>query len=69
MAAECLEKDILINAIAPSIIDTPANRQAMPNADFRSWPKPADLAETIGYLVSSENSVTSGTIVPVYGQA
>ena len=69
LAAECLDKDILVNAIAPSIIDTPANRNGMPNADFSRWPTPEDLAETVGYLVSPANRVTSGTIVPVYGKA
>ncbi|MEC8023521.1 MAG: SDR family oxidoreductase [Myxococcota bacterium] len=69
LAAECLSKGILVNAIAPSIIDTPANRAGMPSADFGTWPKPEELAQAIGFLISPENRLTNGAIVPVYGQA
>ena len=69
LAAEVLGEGILVNAVLPSIIDTPANRAAMPNADHASWPQPAQLAETIAFLASRENSVTSGALVPVYGRA
>lgn len=69
LAAEVLRDNILINAVLPSTIDTPANRKAMPDADHASWPKPADLAEVIAFLASPENAVTSGTLVPVYGKA
>ena len=60
---------VLVNAVLPSIIDTPGNRAAMPKADFASWPQPAEIAETIAFLASPENSLTSGALVPVYGRA
>jgi NAD(P)-dependent dehydrogenase (short-subunit alcohol dehydrogenase family) len=69
LAAEVLADGILVNAVAPSIMDTPANRAAMPGADFASWPTTAQVAETIAFLVSPANALTSGTIVPVYGRA
>lgn len=58
-----------MNAVAPSIIDTPANRAAMPAANHDRWPKPAELAQAILWLASTENALTSGAIVPVYGRA
>lgn len=69
LAEEVAGDDILINAIAPSIIDTPANRDAMPDADFDKWPKPQELATQIAYLASSQNKVTRGGIIPVYGKS
>jgi NAD(P)-dependent dehydrogenase (short-subunit alcohol dehydrogenase family) len=69
LAAEVLGENILVNAVLPSVIDTPANRTAMPNADHASWPKPAQIAETIAFLSSAENALTTGTLVPVYGRA
>ncbi|HTL33214.1 MAG TPA: SDR family NAD(P)-dependent oxidoreductase [Kofleriaceae bacterium] len=69
LAPELLAEGILINAVLPSTIDTPANRKSMPNADHTKWPKPAEIAETIGFLASEQNSLTTGTLVPVYGQA
>lgn len=65
LAAEVATRNILVNAIAPSIIDTPANRAAMPKADHASWPKPDEIAATIAFLASPENKVTTGAIVPV----
>lgn len=69
LAAELTNEGILVNAILPSIIDTAANRKAMPDADHDAWPKPAQLAETISFLASPANQVTSGALVPVYGNA
>lgn len=69
LAAEVVSEDILVNAIAPSIIDTPQNREGMPDADFEKWPKPEQLAKQIVYLVSSDNDVTRGGIIPVYGKS
>lgn len=69
LAAEVLGEGILVNAVLPSTIDTPANRAAMPKADHASWPKPAELAEAIAFLASPENTATSGALVPVYGRA
>jgi NAD(P)-dependent dehydrogenase (short-subunit alcohol dehydrogenase family) len=68
--AEELAKDgILVNAVAPSIIDTPANRHAMPRADHGAWPMPEEVAQTIVFLASPDNKVTRGAVVPVYGRA
>ncbi|MBA3462649.1 MAG: SDR family oxidoreductase [Deltaproteobacteria bacterium] len=69
LAVELLGERILVNAVLPSTIDTPANRASMPKANHESWPKPAEIAETIAFLVSPENTLTSGTLVPVFGHA
>jgi len=69
LAAEVLADNILVNAVLPSTIDTPANRAAMPNADYTKWPSPAQIAQSIAFLSSSENALTTGTLVPVYGRA
>jgi NAD(P)-dependent dehydrogenase (short-subunit alcohol dehydrogenase family) len=69
LAAEVLSQGILVNAVLPSIIDSAANRAAMPKADHASWPKAAQLAETIAFLASEQNALTTGTLVPVYGRA
>lgn len=69
LAAEVVEDDILVNAIAPSIIDTPQNRDAMPDADYDQWPKPQQLAQQIAYLVAADNEVTRGGVIPVYGNS
>jgi NAD(P)-dependent dehydrogenase (short-subunit alcohol dehydrogenase family) len=69
LAAELAAETILVNAVLPSIIDTPVNRAAMPRADHAAWPKPAELAEAIGFLASPENALTTGALVPVYGRA
>jgi NAD(P)-dependent dehydrogenase (short-subunit alcohol dehydrogenase family) len=69
LAEELLEKGILVNAIAPSVIDTPGNREAMADADFSRWVTPADAAEVVAFLASPRNRVVSGALVPVYGRA
>ncbi len=69
LGAEVVEDDILVNAIAPSVIDTPQNREGMPNANFEKWPKPKQLAKQIAYLASPENEITRGSIVTVYGKS
>jgi NAD(P)-dependent dehydrogenase (short-subunit alcohol dehydrogenase family) len=69
LAVEVVQENILVNAVMPSTIDTPANRKAMPNADHSKWPTPAQIAETISFLASEQNAVTTGTLVPVYGRA
>jgi NAD(P)-dependent dehydrogenase (short-subunit alcohol dehydrogenase family) len=69
LAEEVARDGILVNAVAPSIIDTPANRAAMPKADFDAWPKVEEVAATILFLASAENTVTRGAVVPVYGKA
>jgi NAD(P)-dependent dehydrogenase (short-subunit alcohol dehydrogenase family) len=69
LAEEVAKRDILVNAVAPSIMDTPANRKDMPKADFSLWPKVEEVAATILFLASPDNKVTRGAIVPVYGKA
>ena len=64
-----LGDNILVNAIAPSTIDTEANRKAMPKAKHENWVKPEDIARTLAFLSSDQNQVTSGVVVPVYGRA
>ena len=69
LAEEVAKDGILVNAVAPSIMDTPANRQAMQKADYALWPKTEEVAATIAFLASPENLVTRGAIVPVYGKS
>jgi NAD(P)-dependent dehydrogenase (short-subunit alcohol dehydrogenase family) len=69
LGEELAPAEILVNAVAPSTMDTPANREAMPEADFTRWPKVDEVAATILFLASPENRVTRGAIVPVYGRA
>jgi NAD(P)-dependent dehydrogenase (short-subunit alcohol dehydrogenase family) len=69
LAEEVAKDGILVNAVAPSIMDTPANRQAMPKADHAAWPKVEEVAATILFLASPDNKVTRGGIVPVYGRS
>ena len=68
LAEEVVKAGILVNAVAPSIMDTPANRQAMPKADPAAWAKVEDVATTILFLASPGNRVTRGGVVPVYGR-
>jgi NAD(P)-dependent dehydrogenase (short-subunit alcohol dehydrogenase family) len=69
LAEEVTGQDILVNAVAPSILDTPANRAAMPKANYANWPKVEEVTRTILFLASPENRVTRGAVVPVYGKA
>ena len=71
---DCLAEDlrgtgIRVNSILPSIIDTAANRKAMPGAEFEKWPKPDDLAKVILFLLSDDGKVVHGAAVPVYGMS
>jgi NAD(P)-dependent dehydrogenase (short-subunit alcohol dehydrogenase family) len=68
LGEEVAKDDVLVNAVAPSIMDTPANRSAMPKANFEAWPKVEEVAAAIMFLASPENKVTRGAIVPVYGK-
>ena len=69
LAEEVAKDGILVNAVAPSIMDTPANRTAMPKADYALWPKVEEVAATIAFLASPDNRVTRGAVVPVYGKS
>ena len=69
LAQETAGEEIWINAVAPSILDTPANRAAMPDADHSQWVKPDAVADVIVFLASPDNRVTRGAVIPVYGGA
>jgi NAD(P)-dependent dehydrogenase (short-subunit alcohol dehydrogenase family) len=69
LSEEVAKDGILVNAVAPSIMDTPANRAAMPKANYDLWPKVEEVAATILFLASPENKVTRAAIVPVYGRS
>lgn len=69
LAEEVAKDGVLVNAVAPSIMDTKANRKAMPKADFALWPKVEEVAATILFLSSPANAVTRGAIVTVYGRS
>jgi NAD(P)-dependent dehydrogenase (short-subunit alcohol dehydrogenase family) len=60
---------IRVNSILPSIIDTEANRKAMPKADFAKWPKPEDIARVIVFLCGDGAKVIHGAAVPVFGNS
>jgi NAD(P)-dependent dehydrogenase (short-subunit alcohol dehydrogenase family) len=71
---DCLAQDlkgtgVRANSVLPSIIDTEANRKAMPKADFSKWPKPEEIAQVILFLCSNEAAVIHGAAIPVYGQS
>lgn len=69
LADEVKGSRILVNAVIPSTIDTPANRAAMPSARHDRWPKPAEIASAITWLASPDNQLVSGALLPVYGMA
>ena len=69
MALELGEHGITVNAVMPSVLDTAANRFAMPNADHSRWVAPARVAATVAWLVSPQADVVSGAAIPVYGRA
>ncbi|NUB92020.1 SDR family oxidoreductase [Haloterrigena sp. SYSU A121-1] len=67
--AEENEGTVRANCVMPSVIDTPTNREMMPDADHDSWVDPAEIADVMAFLCSDGASVTSGAAVPVYGEA
>jgi NAD(P)-dependent dehydrogenase (short-subunit alcohol dehydrogenase family) len=67
--AEYRADGIRCNAILPSVIDTPANRESQPDADHSKWVAPEEIAKVIRFLVSEDSAPTSGAAVPVYGRA
>jgi len=68
LAADLKGTDVRANSVLPSIIDTEANRRAMPGADFTHWPKPEDIAQVILFLCSDDAKLINGAAVPVYGK-
>ena len=69
LAADAKGSGVRVNSILPSIIDTPANRQAMPDGDFATWPKPGELARVILFLCSDQARSIHGAAIPVYGNS
>jgi len=69
LAADLKGTGVRVNTILPSIIDTEANRKAMPNSDFAKWPKPEDIARVILFLCSDDAKVVHGAALPVYGDS
>lgn len=67
--AEYRDRGLRCNAIVPSVIDTPANRAAQPDADFSRWAAPADIARVVRFLVTEDAGVVTGAAIPVYGRA
>ena len=69
LAADVKGTGVRVNSILPSIIDTAANRRAMPNADFAAWPTPEEIAQVILFLCSDNAAVVHGAALPVYGNS
>ena len=69
MAGELLDQNITVNAVLPSTIDTPANREGQPDADYSTWVKPEEIAAVIRWLLGPDARIVSGAAVPVYGRA
>ena len=69
LAAEVMDSGINVNAIMPSIMDTPANRESMPDEDHDRWVPPADVAKVICFLTSDDAAIINGAAIPVYGRA
>jgi NAD(P)-dependent dehydrogenase (short-subunit alcohol dehydrogenase family) len=68
LAADAKPYNINVNSVLPSIIDTAANRKAMPDADYSKWPKPWEIARVILFLCSEDARVIHGAAIPVYGK-
>lgn len=68
LAAELEATAIRVNGILPTIIDTSANRNAMPDADWRQWVSTGDIAEVICFLASAQSNALHGTLLPLKGQ-
>jgi NAD(P)-dependent dehydrogenase (short-subunit alcohol dehydrogenase family) len=69
VAVEYRADGVRCNAVLPSVIDTPANRAAQPDADFSRWVPPEQVAAVIRFLCGQESAPTSGAAIPVYGRA
>lgn len=69
LAAEVMDSGVNVNAIMPSIMDTPMNREAMPDEEHDRWVAPADVARVICFLTSDDATIINGAAIPVYGRA
>ncbi len=68
LAEELKDQGVTVNAVLPSILDTPANRADMPQADFSRWVQPAQLAEVIAFLLQDAAAAVTGALIPVRGR-
>jgi len=68
LAEELKDRNVTVNAILPTTIDTPANRKDMPDADFKRWVKPAQIADVIAFLLSDQAQAVTGALIPVAGR-
>ena len=69
LAAEVMDSGVNVNAIMPSIMDTPMNREAMPDEEHDRWVAPTDVAKVICFLTSDDAAIINGAAIPVYGRA
>ena len=69
LAADLKSTGVRVNSVLPSIIDTEANRKAMPRADFTTWPQPEEIAGVIAFLCSDDAKPIHGAAIPVYGKS
>lgn len=69
VALEVAGTGVTANAILPSVIDTAANRKAMPQADYSRWVKPQAIADVVTWLASGEAAEVNGALIPIYGRA
>jgi len=69
LAQELYDTGVTVNVLMPSVIDTPATREAMPYADYVNWPTPEEIAAVAHFLLSEDSGVMNGALVPVYGRA
>ncbi|MBU0536904.1 MAG: SDR family NAD(P)-dependent oxidoreductase, partial [Gammaproteobacteria bacterium] len=68
LAEECKSQNVCVNAVLPSVIDTPLNRSDMPDADFSSWVSPRQLSEVLCFLLSAKADPITGALLPVTGR-
>ncbi len=69
LSKELKESGVTANGILPSLIDTPANRASMPQADHGAWVAPAQIAALLSYLASTGAQAVTGAMIPIYGRA
>jgi NAD(P)-dependent dehydrogenase (short-subunit alcohol dehydrogenase family) len=68
LADELKDRGVTVNAVLPSIIDTPVNRADMPTADFDRWVRPEQIADLIVFLLSDRSSAITGALIPITGR-